>query len=113
MEAAKTAVMAADATYQSLKGQRHQLFMDCFDTVASVIDGVYKEFTTSAQHPMGGTATLTLLNDADPFDPEGACAPLPPRPRLSVRRDALPPCRRRLALPTRAHSPIALCVSCS
>ena len=72
-EAAKAALVAADTTYQSLKGQRHQLFTDCFETVASVIDGVYKEFTTSAQHPMGGSASLTLLNDADPFDPEGAC----------------------------------------
>ena len=38
---------------------------------AGVIDRVYKDFTTSPQHPMGGTATLTLLNDADPFDAEG------------------------------------------
>jgi hypothetical protein len=35
-----------------------------------VIDAVYKEFTTSPQHPTGGSATLTLLNDAEPFDAE-------------------------------------------
>lgn len=62
--------MSADAAYASLKGQRHGLFVECFETVSAAIDSVYKEFTTSHQHPMGGTASLTLLNEADPFDPE-------------------------------------------
>ena len=34
-ETAKTTVMQTDAKYQGLKGQRHQLFMDAFETVAS------------------------------------------------------------------------------
>ncbi len=55
------------AAFEKVRNDRLTCFFALFDHVSDRIDGVYKEFTTSARYKTGGSASLVLANRDDPF----------------------------------------------
>ena len=60
---------------------RYNLFMDAYNHISEKIDQVYKDLTKSANHPLGGTAYLSLEDNEEPYL-EG------------IRYHAMPPMKR-------------------
>lgn len=48
------------ARFLQIKQQRDQLFMNAFKKISESIDKIYKDLTRSPEHPLGGTASLSL-----------------------------------------------------
>ena len=64
---AKTKHHECAAQFEAVREKRLNLFNECYAVVAKEINGIYKDLTKSALHPAGGTAHLTLQDDAEPF----------------------------------------------
>ena len=65
--AAKTKHHDCAEKFEVVREKRLSLFGECYKVVAAKINGIYKDLTKSALHPDGGTAHLTLQDDAEPF----------------------------------------------
>ncbi|CAI0385767.1 unnamed protein product [Linum tenue] len=57
----------ATKAYNSVRHNRHELFMEAFNHISKVIDKIYKQLTKSGSHPLGGTAYLNLENEDEPY----------------------------------------------
>eukprot|EP00658_Telonema_sp_P-2_P041727 TRINITY_DN29875_c0_g1_i1.p1 TRINITY_DN29875_c0_g1~~TRINITY_DN29875_c0_g1_i1.p1 ORF type:complete len:779 (-),score=249.77 TRINITY_DN29875_c0_g1_i1:438-2774(-) len=66
-ELSKEASQEAMQKFDAVKAQRHELFMAAFKHVAGCIDETYKELTSSAKCPSGGTAVITVENEEEPY----------------------------------------------
>lgn len=67
LEAAKQEAKAAADAFLATRAARFQRFSECFAHVSGNIDRIYKELTRSENHPLGGTAYLSLENADEPF----------------------------------------------
>jgi len=66
-EVAKTAAEEASKKFDEVRKERYDLFMKAFEHVSACIDGIYKNLTSTASNPQGGTAVLTLENEDEPY----------------------------------------------
>ena len=53
--------------FKDVRMKRLSAFMAAFKHVSEVISGVYQDLTRSRTHPRGGTATIALEDEGDPF----------------------------------------------
>ncbi|GJP54722.1 hypothetical protein CLOM_g13772 [Closterium sp. NIES-68] len=75
---AKEAVNAFNHVHQ----QRYERFMAAFEHVSGCINRIYKDLTSSASHPLGGTAYLSLENEDEPFLHGTKYTAMPPSKRF-------------------------------
>lgn len=68
--------------YIKIKQMRTQKFMDAFNKIKDSIDGLYKKLTKSDKNPAGGTATLNLENQFEPFSGGVIFNCMPPNKRF-------------------------------
>ena len=94
LEAVRSEGEAISGRFQDVKMQRLDAFMKCFDTVASTIDGIYKELTGGLNthgNPdstaVGGTAYLSLENPDEPFLAGVKYTAMPPTKRFRDMTD--------------------------
>ncbi|KAI8575705.1 hypothetical protein K450DRAFT_260414 [Umbelopsis ramanniana AG] len=80
-EKARKAAKRAKEKFNTVKQKRYNLFMDAYNHISEKIDQVYKDLTKSANHPLGGTAYLSLEDNEEPYL-EG------------IRYHAMPPMKR-------------------
>eukprot|EP00178_Gracilaria_changii_P018546 TRINITY_DN530_c0_g1_i1.p1 TRINITY_DN530_c0_g1~~TRINITY_DN530_c0_g1_i1.p1 ORF type:complete len:1242 (+),score=251.58 TRINITY_DN530_c0_g1_i1:154-3879(+) len=66
-EQARERVRKAAQRFENVKQKRQDRFGSCFRHVANKIDEVYKQLTRSAAYPMGGTASLYLEQQDEPY----------------------------------------------
>lgn len=57
-----------DAQFEELKAERKDRFMEMFNHVESQIDRIYKELTKSRLHQFGGSASLYLEDQDEPWE---------------------------------------------
>jgi chromosome segregation ATPase len=93
LDAAREVVLNADRRFRTVRDARLSAFLGAFDAVSGAIGRVYKDLTVSRFHPLGGQATLQLLNREEPFggEPEGSGVAREWRRRTVGRRR----CRQR------------------
>ena len=58
---------AANRAFNDVKERRCEMFRKAFDHIQERIDDVYKELTKSTRHPIGGSASLDLDNEDEPY----------------------------------------------
>ncbi|KAG2187751.1 hypothetical protein INT44_005441, partial [Umbelopsis vinacea] len=80
-EKARKTAKRAKEKFNTVKQKRYNLFMDAYNHISEKIDQVYKDLTKSANHPLGGTAYLSLEDNEEPYL-EG------------IRYHAMPPMKR-------------------
>ncbi|KAI0563580.1 Structural maintenance of chromosomes protein [Gracilaria domingensis] len=66
-EQARERARKAAQRFEDVKQKRQDRFGACFSHVANKIDEVYKQLTRSAAYPMGGTASLYLEQQDEPY----------------------------------------------
>jgi structural maintenance of chromosome 1 len=67
-EVAHTRVLTCEAAHNKVRDIRRKLFTSAFKAVSKAIGPIYKQFTMSSAHPMGGTASITLDHPEELFD---------------------------------------------
>lgn len=53
--------------FEQVKRKRHELFSQAFKHISTIIDQIYKELTRTATFPLGGTASLSLEDEDEPY----------------------------------------------
>lgn len=53
--------------FESVKRRRYELFNRAYKHISSQIDKIYKELTKTPTFPLGGTATLSLEDEDEPY----------------------------------------------
>mmetsp|Transcript_15220 Transcript_15220/g.45620 ORF Transcript_15220/g.45620 Transcript_15220/m.45620 type:complete len:1278 (-) Transcript_15220:184-4017(-) len=81
-EAARDRAMQALQTFNEVRQERFDRFMEAYRHVEANIDAIYKQLTSSSSHP-GGTAYLTLENPDEPYLHGIKYNAMPPRKRFS------------------------------
>ena len=66
-EAARVASRAATERFARVRKERNARFLRAFEAVAGVVDETYKQLTRTPASPMGGTASLDLESDDEPY----------------------------------------------
>ncbi|CAN8070880.1 unnamed protein product [Agarophyton chilense] len=66
-EHARERARKAAQRFEDVKQKRQDRFGGCFTHVSNKIDEVYKQLTRSAAYPMGGTASLYLEQQDEPY----------------------------------------------
>ncbi len=69
-KAAREKASDLEAKFGALKSQRRSLLVSTIEATAAVLEEIYAELTRDKVSPKGGQASLTLMNELDPFDPE-------------------------------------------
>eukprot|EP00899_Mesostigma_viride_P028674 jgi/Mesvir1/8992/Mv25967-RA.2 len=64
---AKEEARAATEKFNAVKIERHRRFSEAFQHIQGVIEGIYRELTRSAAHPLGGQAYLDADNMDEPY----------------------------------------------
>ena len=58
---------AATNAFEKVKKKRYELFKRAYDHIEKQISPVYKELTKTASFPLGGSASLSLEEDEEPY----------------------------------------------
>ena len=66
-EAARAASRAATERFARVRKERTARFLRAFEAVAGIIDETYKQLTRTPASPVGGTASLDLESDDEPY----------------------------------------------
>jgi structural maintenance of chromosome 1 len=80
-EGAKKTAQEANARFNTLRTERHDRFMDCFQHVSEALTTIYKDLTKSSKHPLGGQAYLSLDDSEEPY-------------QGGIKYNAMPPMKR-------------------
>lgn len=57
----------AKEQFEHVKQKRHELFSRAFNHISKKIDKIYKELTRTPAFPMGGSASLSLADEDEPY----------------------------------------------
>ncbi|KAJ2349605.1 Structural maintenance of chromosomes protein 1, partial [Coemansia sp. RSA 2618] len=79
--AARQEARESKSTFQTVRKRRHDIFMRCYNHLATAIDHAYKALTQSPLFPLGGTAYLALEDPESPY-------------LAGVKYHAMPPLKR-------------------
>ncbi|KAJ1739879.1 Structural maintenance of chromosomes protein 1 [Coemansia sp. RSA 990] len=79
--AARQEARDTKASFQAVRKRRHDIFMRCYNHLATAIDHAYKALTQSPLFPLGGTAYLALEDPESPY-------------LAGVKYHAMPPLKR-------------------
>ncbi|KAJ2495772.1 Structural maintenance of chromosomes protein 1 [Coemansia sp. RSA 1972] len=79
--AARQEARESKSTFQAVRKRRHDVFMRCYNHLATAIDHAYKALTQSPLFPLGGTAYLALEDPESPY-------------LAGVKYHAMPPLKR-------------------
>ncbi|KAJ2537977.1 Structural maintenance of chromosomes protein 1, partial [Coemansia sp. RSA 1853] len=79
--AARQEARESKSTFQAVRKRRHDIFMRCYNHLATAIDHAYKALTQSPLFPLGGTAYLALEDPESPY-------------LAGVKYHAMPPLKR-------------------
>lgn len=66
-EAAREASRAAAERFARVRKERGARFLRAFEAVAAAVDATYKQLTRTPASPVGGTASLDLESDDEPY----------------------------------------------
>ena len=86
-----------------MRTRRLTIFTDAFDAVSSCIGHIYRRLTVSKRHPMGGQATLSLLNREEPFSGETE--------GVGVRYSVAPPGKRHSEIAVLSGERVDMCAA--
>jgi structural maintenance of chromosome 1 len=78
----RTAAREATTAFEKVKKKRHDLFRRAYDHIEKQISPVYKELTKTQTFPLGGSASLSLEEDDEPYLYGVAYHAMPPLKRF-------------------------------
>lgn len=81
-EEAKQKSKEAAEAYEEVRTRRAEAFMEAFNYVSKALGNLYKELTRSSKHPLGGSASLSLDDQEEPYLGGIKFTAMPPMKRL-------------------------------
>jgi structural maintenance of chromosome 1 len=78
----RAAAREATTAFEKVKKKRHDLFRRAYDHIEKQISPVYKELTKTQTFPLGGSASLSLEEDDEPYLYGVAYHAMPPLKRF-------------------------------
>lgn len=78
METSRRQAKVAKDRFLAKRQERFDLFMEAYNHISGKIEKIYQDLTKSPNYTQGGSATLTLENEEEPFEDGVAYHAMPP-----------------------------------